>query len=136
VHFLTLDGCYILPCERIFHRTNLPFIIRVNQEIDYAVNFNETFEIAEHATEKNRESEEAYFEVAHGVGIPRETSLLLANFVNKIHSLQDKEKGPIPRDKLLANVYKTLLYNRSIESVTDKTLMSLSELEGQIEQRQ
>ena len=50
---------------------------------NYAVNLNEGFAIAN--SYKTKASEEAYLDYCMGIGLPKYSSFVLANFASKLH---------------------------------------------------
>lgn len=59
--------------------------MNINGSHGYALNLNTNFSIVHNFEDINRTSEEAYFEYCQGIGLPRYTSFLQANFANKLH---------------------------------------------------
>jgi len=60
VEYQTLEGCKIIPVEHLFERTNLPFIMKINDSEELAVNLNESFSIEHKENAQHIQSEEAY----------------------------------------------------------------------------
>lgn len=59
--------------------------MNINGNHSYALNFNTNYSIVHDFEEINRQSEEAYIAFSQGIGLPRYSSFLLANFANKFH---------------------------------------------------
>jgi hypothetical protein len=92
VNFFTLDGAVIPSIEILKHRNNIPFIMsmtRVGSPVkwNYAINLNEGFSIssAQGHSHRSKASEEAYLEYCLGIGLPKYSSFVLANFASKLH---------------------------------------------------
>ena len=93
VSFHTLDNAIIPDFEILKHRNNIPFIMTVTKngvKWNYAINLNEGFAIANHGY-RNKNSEEAYLEYCLGIGLPKYSSFILANFASKLHHTLPKE---------------------------------------------
>lgn len=89
VEFYTLDGAIIPEIEILKHRDNIPFILSISRKgttvkQNYAINLNEAFSISGGGY-KSKESEEAYLDYCSGIGLPKYSSFLLANFASKLH---------------------------------------------------
>ena len=51
---------------------------------NYSINLNQGFAIT-NKQNKSKQNEEAYLEYCIGIGLPRSSSLVLANFASKLH---------------------------------------------------
>jgi hypothetical protein len=102
VTFSTLDGAIIPSVELLKHRNNIPFIMSIKRKnstnnLNYAINLNEGFSISNTAnlqggSYKSKTSEEAYLQYCLGIGLPKYSSFLLANFASKLHQTLPSER--------------------------------------------
>lgn len=84
-----MDGAIIPKCEILSHRNNIPLILNIkkqnNEEFSYGLNLNQNFSLVDHFEESNKMNEEAYLHYNLGIGLPKYSSYLLANFASKLH---------------------------------------------------
>ena len=138
INFYTLDGSIIPKSEILEHRNNIPFVLTLkkagtNEYYSYALNLNQSFSIVHNYEEKNKSSEEAYLHYNLGIGLPKYSSFLLANFANKLHrSIPQSET--VKTNDIIKGLNQTLNYYRSVGN--DKSLMRVSDIERMIEARQ
>jgi hypothetical protein len=59
--------------------------MNINETHSYALNLNPNFSIVHNFEDIDRTSEEAYITFCQGIGLPRYSAFLLANFTNKFH---------------------------------------------------
>lgn len=138
VRFYTLDGAIIPKCEILSHRNNIPLILTLkkvdsNDTFSYALNLNQSFTIVDDYEEKSKLCEESYLKYNLGIGLPKYSSFLLANFANKLHhSIPQSET--VKTEDIMKGLQQTMIYYRSVGN--DKTLLKVSEIEKMIEVRQ
>lgn len=85
ITFYTIDGAIIPGCEILRCVNHLPFVLNINKKYSYSLNLNKNYSIVHDSEDNNRESEEAYLAYCQGIGLPKYSSLLLANFTNKLN---------------------------------------------------
>ena len=93
--FYTIDGAVIPKSEALKYCNNIPFVLSLNRKdskdgFSYAINLNQSFSI--NKDDKNKNSEEAYLQYNLGIGLPKYSSFLLANFANKLHQSLPKSE--------------------------------------------
>lgn len=98
---------------------------------NYAINLNESFSIA--SDYKSKTSEEAYLEYCLGIGLPKYSSYLLANFASKLHLTLPKDRK-VTSDDIIKGFEHTMSYYRSTGN--HKSMLKVSDLEKLIENRQ
>ncbi|CDW84477.1 UNKNOWN [Stylonychia lemnae] len=138
IQFYTLDGAIIPKSELLNHRDNIPFILTL-RKVDtkmiysYALNLNSKFSIVHNYEEQNKQSEESYLQYTLGIGLPKYSSFLLANFANKLHHSYPKTRT-VKTEDILKGLQQTMNYYRSVGH--DKSLLKVSEIEKLIDQKQ
>ena len=94
VVFNTLDGAILAQNEILKNQNNIPFVMSLRRASGivqkYAVNLNPNFSISNHNHVK--QGEEAYLDYCLGIGLPKRSSFLLANFASKLHQALPKNK--------------------------------------------
>ena len=131
IGFYTLDGAIIPEVEVLKHRNNIPFIMsiqRAGSEVkwNYAINLNEGFTIGHGGETKIKSSEEAYLEYCQGIGLPRYTSFVLANFASKLHQTLPRE-SKASSETIIKGLIQTMSYFRSLGN--HKSLLKVSDIE-------
>jgi hypothetical protein len=67
----------------------------------YAINLKDNISLEHDFEEVNRKNEEAYFQFCQGISLPRYSSLLLANFVSKMHHALPPEPDKYTNESII-----------------------------------
>eukprot|EP00347_Sterkiella_histriomuscorum_P008713 403344037 len=138
IKFYTLDGAIIPKSEILGHRNNIPFILTLKksgstEEYSYALNLNPGFSIVNDYEDSNKKGEEAYLQYNLGIGLPKYSSFLLANFANKIHH-SIPQSQTVKTEDIIKGLNQTMNYYRSVGD--DKSILRVSELEKLLDDKQ
>lgn len=96
------------------------------EKYSYAINLNSSFSITNDFKENDIQGEEAYLSYCVGIGLPKYTSFLLANFANKFHKTLPRKEN-VSNEEILKGLYQTIAYYRALGN--DRSILKVSDIE-------